>query len=259
MKKTVLFYMLSLILFGCSQMHRETNNSIRIGVKSDVPLIAYFNYSGKRAGSEIEMAKGLAKSLGVKAEFITVTSENRQALLQKGSVDVLLATYSITKERQGLFDFSMPYKIDHQGVMVRNTNSISSIAELSGKKIGVVQGSDSVELLAENFPQIKLVKFDTYYRAMLALSLGDIDGISSDKSVLNGLLALWESHKKRLVTIDGASTFFVDLEDSRGSGDLYKILHENLSDESYGIAVSKQNHKLLEKINEYLTTCCSLK
>jgi len=247
----VLMLALLVLFTGCAPHLSQDKDIITIGVRADVPLVAYYTLERNRAGSEIELAKKLAEYLGKKVKFITVTSKNREKTLLNGKVDMIIATFSITKERSKRMLFSIPYHIDHQGVMVSTNRDISSIDDLQGMKIGVIKGANSIQRVSQRLPSTHIVKFDDYYRAMITLSLGDIDAISTDISILKGLNALWSSPKK-LETIDKKLTFLVDPVQNQDD-QLYKILKVHMSKEQYGIALRPEDHELLQHINLYLT------
>jgi len=166
---------------------------------------------------------------------------------------MLIAALSKTPEREKLMAFSKPYKVDHQGMLVSNA-AIKSLADLKNKRVGVVKGATSRRRIEEKFPLMKIVAFENYYQAMLALSIGDVDGVSADKSILTGMVALWNAPRKKLIVTDGDLVFWVDLKsrtESSKRSDL-KILDNNLSDEVYVIGVSKEHASWLKDVNAFL-------
>ena len=70
--------------------------TLNVGVKQDVPNFGY--YSAKTntyQGMEIDLAKKIAKELKVKVNFTAVTPQTREALMDNGTIDMLIATYTI--------------------------------------------------------------------------------------------------------------------------------------------------------------------
>src|SRR5438046_3178626 len=78
--------------------------SLKIGVKEDQPGIGFKGPDGKYAGFDIEIAKMVAKELGVdegNIEFVTTVSANREPFIQQVKVDYVAATYTIHDGRTG--------------------------------------------------------------------------------------------------------------------------------------------------------------
>src|SRR3954454_22955002 len=74
-----------------------------IGVKYDQPGLALKGANGTLSGFDIDMAKYIAKQLGVEEsgiEFKETVSQNRETFIQQGQVDMVVATYSITDTRK---------------------------------------------------------------------------------------------------------------------------------------------------------------
>ena len=79
----------------------KSKGKIVIGVKQDVPNFGYKDpKTNKFTGVEIDLAKKIAKDLGVTAEFVPVTAQTRGPLLDNKQVDAVIATFTITPERQ---------------------------------------------------------------------------------------------------------------------------------------------------------------
>lgn len=86
---------------------REEN---RIGIKYDQPGLG-FKKSGTFEGFDVDVARYVANQLGytdAEIEFLEAPSKQREAMLQNGDVDMILATYSITDERKAV-SFAGPY------------------------------------------------------------------------------------------------------------------------------------------------------
>ena len=89
---------------------------------------------------------------------------NREAFLQQGKVDMVVATYSITPERQKVVSFAGPYYVAHQDILVRaNDNSIKQSDDLKGKKVCSGQGSASGDRIEELYgTAVNLIRLPGY-------------------------------------------------------------------------------------------------
>ena len=74
-------------------------------------------------GYDVDFAKALAKSLGVKLELVPTNPANRIPLLQSGKVDLIVADITITPERAQVVDFSTALFRD--GPAIPGTGSVS--------------------------------------------------------------------------------------------------------------------------------------
>ena len=237
MKKLILLALAALMLFsvscsGGSQVDEiKKRDVLRVGVKVDVPNFGYLNPdSGETEGMEVDVAKALAKSIlgdETKIKLVPLSAQTRGPLLDNGEIDLVIATFTITEERKKSFNFSDPYYVDEIGFLVRNDLASSKIADLGGKKIGVVEGGTAKDALDEKCKELgvemNFVDFASYPEIKDALATGQIDAFVADKSILSG---------------------YLDEETN--------ILKEGFKPQEYGIAAKLENTQLAEYINTQL-------
>ena len=161
---------------------------LNVGVKQDVPNFGYLNPdSNTYSGLEIDIAKKIAKELGVKINYVPVTAQTR------GQVDMVIATFTITDERKEIYNFTTPYYTDASGFLVNKSSKITDVKDLNNKTIGVVQGSITQTLLEEIAQEKKLnfkyVELGSYPELAVSLRAHRIDAISVDKSILTGYVS----------------------------------------------------------------------
>ena len=82
--------------------------TLKVGIFEDFPPFASLNTSMKIEGYDTEVADKLAAALGVKAELVAITGQNRIPFLTQGKVDVLLSI-GFSDERAQVVDFVAPY------------------------------------------------------------------------------------------------------------------------------------------------------
>ncbi|WP_406317353.1 glutamate ABC transporter substrate-binding protein [Streptosporangium sp. NBC_01639] len=166
---------------------------LTVGIKFDHPLFGYKDpATGRITGFDAEIARLVAKDLtGSESNirFIETIPRNREDFLQRGVVDVVLATYSITPARRRLVGFTDPYYYAGQDVLVRaDDTAVQEPADMGGKKVCTARGSTSVDRLRSTVPRAKLEIVDTYMECVTALITGRIDAISTDDTILLGLM-----------------------------------------------------------------------
>ena len=114
--------------------------TIKIGIFEDFPPFASLNSSMKVEGYDTEVADALAKALGVKAELVAITGQNRIPYLTEGKVDLLLSI-GVSDERAQVVDFTAPYAPYYIAVMGPAELDVKDAAGLSGKTIAVNRGT----------------------------------------------------------------------------------------------------------------------
>lgn len=180
---------------------------LRVGVKNAVKGFGFQDtLTGEYSGMEISIAKKIAEDLGVDVEFTTVTAATRTELLDAGDIDCVLATFTITNERKKSWDFTTPYYTDHVTVLVNKDSGIKDLSGLVGKKIGVSSGSTSAKSVVEAMIDKGIItgkdynadtfdpatwkegvtfqQYEDYPAISTALSAGEVDAFSVDKSIL---------------------------------------------------------------------------
>ena len=191
------------------------------------PFGAVDPQSGQFYGYEIDLVRAIAQRLGVRVQFVSVSSTNRFRLLDERRVDLVAAATTRTVERQQRYGFSYVYFLSSQRFLVPR-GSIRQLADLKGKRVGVVPGTTSDEHLRQFLPEAKPVYFDDPRQSMLALLQGQLDAVTSDTHLLMSQL-------QKLPNRDD-----------------YEVLPIDLASEPYGVVVRKGNPQLLAVVNDTL-------
>ena len=186
-----------ILLAGCSKKSDNTDTldkilkrgKIIVGVKYDTKPFGYINEKHKLVGYDIDLARIIAKSIlgdENRVEFKQVTPSNRILALNSGQVDMIIATMTITPQREEVVDFSIPYYITGQALLVPKTSKITSISGLNGKKVIIIFGSTAENNLRVMAPEATIIGFKTYTSGYNALKHGKADAMTSDETILLG-------------------------------------------------------------------------
>ncbi|TCP58240.1 amino acid ABC transporter substrate-binding protein (PAAT family) [Tumebacillus sp. BK434] len=199
------------------------------GVKYDTNLFGLKDpASGKVAGFDIDIAKALAKELTGdenKIEFKEVTSSTRIPMLNKGDIDIIIATMTITEKRREEVNFSDVYFQAGQSLLVKKGSDITGVDKLDGKTVLAVKGATSGKNVKEKAPGVKVLEFANYAEAFTALKSGKGDALTTDNSILLGMAA----------------------QDPN-----YVLAGDPFSDEPYGIASKKGDDEFTKTLNDFL-------
>ncbi len=195
-KKLLLWVIfLSFIFCGCGKKQEFTDdldkilkqNKLVVGVRTDTMPFGFKDEKGQYAGYDVDIANIIGESLlgdAKKVEFVPVTASDRIRKLITRDVDILIATISITEPRERILDFSVPYYIAGQAMMLPVGSDIISLRELSGRKVIIVYGSTSERSIRTGIPDVNVIGYRTYDEAFNALKTGHADALIADDTLL---------------------------------------------------------------------------
>ena len=210
----------------------SSNKKLTIGVKADQPGLG-LQTGSTYEGFDIEIAKIVAKGLGVPPEGITcktTVSSNREPFIQQGQVDLVIATYTINDERKKVVNFAGPYYIAGQDLLVPTASTITGPDQLAGKKVCSVSGSTPAKRIQTEYKDAKLQQFDAYSKCVTALAGGQVDAVTTDDIILAG---------------------YASQDQYAGK---FKVVGNKFSEEPYGIGLKKDDTEGCNKVNEILKT-----
>ena len=205
--------------------------SIKIGVKYDQPGIGNLEPgSDDPVGFDIEMGKIIAGNLGIgedDIEWVETISDNREKYLQDGTVDLVIASYSITDDRRQVVGQAGPYYVTGQQLLIRKASEgeIEGPDDLANVKVCSVEGSTSLQRVEDEYGASP-VPFGTYSECVDQLENSTVDAVTTDGAILLGYAA---QNPDELVVV----------------GDAF-------SEERYGIGYKKDAEGMCEFLNSTL-------
>ena len=125
---------------------------------------------------------GAREVLGVELKLVSVDAPNRVEYLTSAKVDIILANFTVIPARAEVVDFALPYMKVALGMVSPDSALITTAAQLAGKTLIVSKGTTAETYFAENHPEVRLLKFDTYTEAFNALLDGRGDALSTDNT-----------------------------------------------------------------------------
>ncbi len=160
----------------------KKSKQIKIAVFSDKKPFGYVDENRNYQGYDVYFAERIAKDLGVKVKYVPVDPASRVEVLTTGKVDIVLANFTVTKERAEKVDFALPYMKVALGIVSNEKDPINNIEDLNGKTLIIAKGTTAETFFTENYPQVNLLKFDQYADAYNALLDGRGAGLSTDNT-----------------------------------------------------------------------------
>jgi glutamate transport system substrate-binding protein len=213
----------------------SSDKKLTIGVKADQPGLG-LQTGSTYSGFDIEIAKIVAKGLGVDASGITwktTVSANREPYIQQGQVDLVVATYTINDTRKQVVNFAGPYYVAGQDLLVPVNSTITGPESLAGKKVCSVSGSTPAKRIQTDYKTAQLQQFDSYSKCVTALAGNQVDAVTTDDIILAG---------------------YASQDQYAGK---FKVVGKPFSTEPYGIGLKKTDTAGCNKINDILKTAAS--
>ncbi|CAM4422559.1 putative cystine-binding periplasmic protein [Paenibacillus sp. oral taxon 786 str. D14] len=210
----------------------KTAGVIKVGLMGTYAPYNFLNENKEIDGFDADVAKEVAKRLGVKVEFAPQEFSGLIPSLQAGKIDAIISQVTITDERKQQIDFTQPYITNEVKIIVKEDNdSITKLEDFKGKNIGVGLGTNDESYLRNDvLPQVgnfEIKTYDDVITSLQDLNAGRID------ATINNLYAL-----KPIVDKNG-----------------YKIkaVGDAIKSDQAGIAIRKNNPEFLAALDQALT------
>jgi ABC-type amino acid transport substrate-binding protein len=161
----------------------KKRDKLIVGVKTDFPPFGSVDAAGKNVGFDVDVAHEFAKAMlgdQAKIELVSVTSGNRIPYLQSGKIDIIIATVTVTDERKKVVEFSDPYFLSGELLLVPKASPINDVKDLNGKKVAIIQGAITDQDIAELAPKAERLKYGKVTEAVLAVKAGHADAFAQD-------------------------------------------------------------------------------
>ncbi|MCO5089819.1 transporter substrate-binding domain-containing protein [Bosea sp. (in: a-proteobacteria)] len=166
----------------------QARKKIVIGVLVDFPPFGIMNTEGKPDGLDIELAKLMAKNLGVEAEIMPVVNANRIPFLQSKRIDVLVASLGVTSERARQVMFTIPYAAVDVVIAAPKKVQLSKIEDLMNVSVAVARGSSQEGYVSSIAPKgAKIQRFDGDGPATQAMLTGQVDALAQNTLMLKSI------------------------------------------------------------------------
>jgi polar amino acid transport system substrate-binding protein len=200
------------------------------GVDQSTYHFGYLNpLDGQIEGFDIDMIRAVAKAIfgdPGKVQFKAISDAQRIPDILSHRVDIVAHTMTITCDRLAQVDFSAVYFEAHQQVLVPgDSTATGGLADLGGQKVCATEGSDSVTTIEDYRTHPRVVQEPFWTDCLLLLQQDQVAAVSTDNSILAGLQA---------------------------QDPFTKVVGPELTNEPYGLAMSRQQPDLVRFVNAVL-------
>ena len=201
-----------------------------MGLDDSFPPMGFRNENNEIVGYDVDLAKEVAKRLGVELVLQPIDWAAKEQELNTGEIDCIWNGFTITEERKQNVLFTPPYLRNAQVIVVKGNSTINSLRGLAGRSVGTQSGSSSIDAI-NNAPEFKasvkgVVEYKDFLTALMDLDVGGTDGVVIDLVVAN--------------------------DNINRSGKNFRILGETLGNEEFGIGFRLNDKALCDKVWEIL-------
>ena len=216
MKKTnILFILFILLLTGCT----KNNNKLVLATEASFAPYEYYS-DGKIIGVDIAIGEQIANYLGKELKVKDIAFDSIISEIKSGKSDIGAAGISYTEERAKQVSFTISYAESKQVIVVKNNSNIVGPNDLKNIKVAVQLGSVADGYISDNYPKVTLIREKKFLAAIQDLKDNKVDAVVMD-----------ELPAKKYITND------------------LKILDKEVTTDSYGMIVDKNNQDLLKAAN----------
>lgn len=206
----------------------------------------------KIVGSDIDLAKAIAKELGVKAEVSDMNFNTVLASLKEGKADLAISAISATDERKQQFDFTDNYYNPPQVVIINKKNKeiYRNANDLKDKNVGAQKGSIQEELVKTQLKGAKLVTIDKVPNMIVEVNQGSLAATVVEKTIAESYIAQNPDLMIADISLEPAPDEAFAIALPKESSQLQKELNQiikKLNDEGKFEEFIQQNNELAEK------------
>ncbi len=181
--------------------------------------------TGEITGFDVDIAGEVSRDIfgtPSQVEYRILSSADRISALQSNTVDIVVKTMTITCERRKQVNFSTVYFTAYQRILAPRESPIAQASDLSGRRVCVARGTTSLKRVQQIAPPPIIVTVVTWADCLVALQQREVDAVSTDDSILAGLVA---------------------------QDPYLHIIGPNMAQEPYGIGINLENTPLVRFVN----------
>ncbi|MFC7393473.1 amino acid ABC transporter substrate-binding protein [Scopulibacillus cellulosilyticus] len=157
----------------------KSKGVLTIGTEGTYPPFTYHDKNGNLTGFDVDIAKEVAKRLGVKPKFVETKWDGMIAGLDDKRFDMVANEVAITNQRKQKYDFSSPYIASRAVLIVRKDNhTIKSFNDIKGKTFAQSLTSNLYKIAKQH--GAKITSVDGFNDAVDLLTSNRVDGTIND-------------------------------------------------------------------------------
>lgn len=226
-----LLFLCLALLVGCKDDRSALDIALErgeliIGTEPEFPPFESKNEKGEFVGFDMDMARELAKDLGVQLRIEEMAWDSLPTALETGKIDLIVSGMTATEERAKSRSFTEPYYKTRLCLLVNVKSGIEKPADANGKRIAVKLGTTGDIESKKHFPDAQIVKFDQENACALEVATGRADAFLYDRHSI--------------------------VRHQKNNPDTTRTILDSVSEQPYAMAARLGDTKLVERLNGFL-------
>ncbi len=221
---------LALFVVGCGDQPTLKavleRGTLIVGTEPEFPPFESKNEKGEIVGFDVDMARELAKDLGVRLKIEEMPFETLPTALRGGQIDLIVSGMSAKPERAKTVSFSDIYYETVLCLLIHTGSGIEKAADADGKRIAVKTGTTGADVAKVRFPKATLIPFPTEGACALEVATGRADAFLYDRHSI--------------------------LRHHKNTPDTTRVIDEPLNAEPYAMACRLGDTEFVERLNTFL-------
>lgn len=184
MKTLLIAFAMAALASGVSHAADLGGKLLKVGSDTTSPPMESVDpASGQIVGFDVDVVNAICAKINCQAEFVTTGWDGIFAALDQGSFDLVASGVSITDERKKAMDFSDPYIVNSQAVLMRVADQGLSLDDFKtqGKKLSAQANTTDAQVAEGIVGKENVSAYDSFSASVIALKNKDVDGV-----VING-------------------------------------------------------------------------
>ena len=187
----------------------QSRGVLRVGMEPGYMPFEMTNKRGDIVGFDVDMAKRMAKAMGVKLELVSTAWDGIIPALITKKFDIIMSGMTLTQERNLKISFASPYIVIGQSILIdkKLAGEIKSYKDLNNKKYEVASklGTTGEQATKRMIPKATYISFETEQEGVMDLLNGKIDAFVYDLPF--NAIAFAEKGQKKLILLDEPFTY----------------------------------------------------
>jgi len=206
------------------------SKKIVFGINPNLPPLGSYDAKNNIDGFDVNIARKIADSLGVKLEIVPVGSNDRVPFLMTDKIDAVMGGMTRNADRLKVIDFTDPVNTEVLGVLTTQDKPYKDWTQLNDPSVRLVQvrGTTPVKLIQEKLPKAQLLLLDNYPDAVRTIAQGRADALID---VLDFMLSYTKNYSTK-----------------------WRVVDEPIEVDYDCIGVKKGNVALTERLNKEIAT-----
>jgi polar amino acid transport system substrate-binding protein len=168
----------------------RSRGRFNIAIKCDSPPFGFIDVRGRNAGFDVEIARWFSRFAFGRANRVNlscVTTPAREPALTSDRVDMVIATFTYTQDRDTRIDFSRAYYKATGRILAANSAPNNYLSQMAGKTVSTTTGSIYDRWMKNCFKDTRVTATDSFTNALLEFRNGRADALMWDDTVLLGI------------------------------------------------------------------------